>query len=181
MFYVLHHPSQARILPHLSIRRFFERRHSVEDAWEGGDLMAGTVSRSTDGRRRARGKEDSVRQRLPRSLAPWHTLPFMNREVRPAGMRTDVIICVLVPYLRSRSWRSLCCAFLALRDAGKGQFGSFLKGSLLGVENLHVALCRYSGLLQPSTGQCPDGGRGRGCRCGTTERVRGSGGRHVSR
>ena len=57
---------QARLIPPLGIRRFIESRlpHHRSD------------SSSQD-----RNKDRGARQRLPRSLAPWHTLPFFAAEV----------------------------------------------------------------------------------------------------
>jgi hypothetical protein len=83
VLHAAYRPSQARILPHLSIRRLFERRPSAEDGPEGGDLLR-TGPKSTAGGRRGSREEESGRQRLPRSLAPWHTLPFMTKEVGPS-------------------------------------------------------------------------------------------------
>ena len=88
VFDIAHRSLQARILPHLSIRRLFERQPKAEDVSEGGDSLR-TGSRSTAGRLRGRREEESSRQRLPRSLAPWHTLPFMTREVGLPGKRSE--------------------------------------------------------------------------------------------
>ena len=74
---------QARIVPHLSIRRLFQRRRTPDEAVED-DKLVHIGSASTSGRRRSRHKEDGDHLRLPHSLAPWHTLPFMTREVRQA-------------------------------------------------------------------------------------------------
>ena len=96
---VLHaarHSLQARILPHLSIRRLFERRPTAEDDSEGGDLLR-AGPKSTAGRRRGRHEDESGRQRLPRSLAPWHTLPFMTKEVCPPDKPEWPEARVLVP------------------------------------------------------------------------------------
>ena len=73
-------PLQARIAPLLSIRHFFERRLSSEEAVEDGDRLHRRASPSTSGRWHTSQKDGSG-LRLPHSLAPWHTLPFMSQEV----------------------------------------------------------------------------------------------------
>ena len=70
-------PLQARLIPPLGIRRFIESRLSTH---------------RSDSSNQPSRKEKGARQSMPRSLAPWHTIPFFASEVRRSNVATRRII-----------------------------------------------------------------------------------------